>query len=66
MQCFSLSATKLGTYLSDKTNIDKKDILLMLSDDLPEIVQERAPVVYLQKKSKKITDEQILLGEIPE
>lgn len=64
LSCFSLSAAKLGTFLSNLTGENKKDLLQMLSDDVPEIVRERADVIYLQKKSKKITDEQILLGEI--
>ena len=64
--CFSLSASKLGNYLSELTGENKKDLMQILIEDLPEAVSERSEVVYLQKKSKKITDEQILLGEIPE
>lgn len=62
--CFSLSASKLATFLSDRTGEGKKDLLQMLHEELPEAISERSDVVYLQKKSKKITDEQILLGEI--
>jgi hypothetical protein len=66
LECFSLSASKLATYISDKTGEGKKDVLMMLNEALPEIIRERGDVVYLQKKSKKITDEQILHGAITE
>lgn len=66
LECFSLSASKLATYLSDLTGEGKKDLLQMLHESLPEIIRERDGVVYLQKKSKKITDEAILLGAITE
>ena len=64
LECFSLSASKLATYISDKTGEGKKDVLQMLNEALPEIIRERGDVIYLQKKSKKITDEQILHGAI--
>jgi hypothetical protein len=65
LDCFNLSISKLGTLLSDRTGKNKKDLLQVLSDELPWVLQERPDVVYLQKKSKKITDEQILSGEVP-
>lgn len=64
LACFSLSASKLATFLSEETGANKKDLLQILSEDLPEVFLERGDVVYLQKKSKKITDAQILQGAV--
>lgn len=64
LQCFRLSVSQLGDYLVDRTGGSKKDILQALAEALPDAIAPQPEVVYLQKKSKKITDEQILLGHI--